>query len=69
MRYYEIVLSEQELAELAAGYASIYCASRDEQNLADLAYVNFLQGSKEAQKSIADKLNLLLGNPDAEETL
>lgn len=69
MRYYEIVLSEQELAELAAGYASIYCSSRDEQNLADLAYINFLQGSKEAQQSIADKLNLLLGNTDAEKII
>lgn len=70
-KYYDIVLTKDEIAELSCGYAVAYTISIGEDALADYAIANFNSGNKQIQKSLADKIQLILKlcEDNAEETV
>lgn len=70
-KYYDIVLTKDEIAELSCGYAVAYTISIGEDALADYAISNFNSGNKQIQKSLADKIQLILKlcEDNAEETV
>lgn len=70
-KYFEIVLSREEIAELTCGYAVAYTISNQETHLADYAIANFNSGNKAIQKSLVDKIQLILKlcEDNAEETI
>jgi hypothetical protein len=70
-KYYELVLSQEELAELSCGYAVAYTISREEDELADFAILNFDSGNREVQNNLAEKIQLILNlcKNDAEKTI
>lgn len=70
-KYFEIVLSREEIAELTCGYAVAYTISKQEDDLADFAIENFNSGNKEIQQSLVEKIQLILKlcEDNAEETI
>jgi hypothetical protein len=70
-KYYELVLTQEELAELSCAYAVAYTISREEDKLADFAIVNFASGNKAVQELLAEKIQILLnlGKDNAEKTV